>query len=73
MKEKLNYELSEHLKLCRFKKKLTQDDIAKKLNTTRQTYSQWENNPIKLDLDKLLDIGKVMNEDMIIFFKNYIA
>ena len=73
MKEKLNNELSEYLKLCRFKKKLNQEEIAKKLNTTRQTYSQWENNPVKLDLDKLIDIGNVLEENILIFFNNYIA
>lgn len=73
MKEKINNDLSEYLRLLRFKNKLSQEEIAKKLNITRQSYANWENNPIKLDLSQLLEIGNVMNEDILIFFNNYIA
>lgn len=73
MKNKLNNELSEYIKLCRFKKKVSQLDIANKLNISRQAYTNWENNPIKLDLDKLIDIGSAIGEDILIFFNNYIA
>lgn len=73
MKNKLNNELSEYIKLCRFKKKLSQLDISNKLNISRQAYANWENNPIKLDLDKLIDIGNAIGEDILIFFNNYIA
>ena len=73
MKNRLNNELSEYIKLCRFKKKVSQLDIANKLNISRQAYTNWENNPIKLDLDKLIDIGNAIGEDILIFFNNYIA
>lgn len=73
MKEKLNKELSDYLKLIRFKHKESQESIANKLNITRQSYANQENNPIKLDLDKLIDIGNAIGEDILIFFDNYIA
>ena len=73
MKEQLNSELSDYLKLLRFKNKISQEEISDKLNITRQCYSNWENNPIKLDLEQLIEIGKVMNEDILIFFENHIA
>ena len=73
MKEQLNSELSDYLKLLRFKNKISQEEISDKLNITRQCYTNWENNPIKLDLGQLIEIGKVMNEDILIFFENHIA
>lgn len=73
MKEQLNTELSEYLKLLRFKKKISQEAISEKLNITRQCYNNWENNPIKLDLSKLIEIGNAIGEDIIIFFDSYIA
>ncbi len=73
MKEKINADLSEYLKLLRFKRKITQEDIAVKLNVTRQCYSNWENNPIKLNLDQLIEIGNVLDENILIFFNNNIA
>lgn len=73
MKEQLNKELSEYLKLLRFKNKISQEEISDKLNITRQCYTNWENNPIKLDLGQLIEIGNVLNEDILIFFEDYIA
>jgi transcriptional regulator with XRE-family HTH domain len=73
MKEKINNELSEYLKYLRFKNKLSQENVAEKLGITRQAYSLWENNPIKLDLGQLFEVGNAMNENILIFFENYIA
>lgn len=73
MKEQINNELSEYLKLLRFKKKISQEEIADRLKVTRQCYTNWENNPIKLNLGQLIEIGIVLNEDVLIFFNNYIA
>ena len=43
------------------------------LNISRNTYTIWENNPIALSLENILKIGKVLDEDIIIFFKEYVA
>lgn len=73
MEDKLNNDLSEYLKFLRFKNKLSQENIAKKLGITRQCYSLWELKPTKLRLDQLIEIGLVMNENILFFFENYIA
>lgn len=73
MKLDLNYELSEYIKLIRFKKKKSQEDLANSLRISRNTYSIWENNPIKLSLDTLIEIGIVLDVDMLIFFNQYVA
>lgn len=69
----LNQELSEYIKLLRFKAKKSQDEMANSLNISRNTYSIWENNPIKLNLDKLIEIGELLNENILIFFNKYVA
>ena len=73
MFKNLNYELSEYLKLLRFKSKQSQEDVAKILNVTRNTYNSWENNPISLSLETLNNIANVFNEHITYFFKNYVA
>lgn len=73
MLKNINDELSDYLKLIRFKHKKSQEDIAKDLNITRNTYGAWENNPISLSIETLNKIANVMNEDIIIFFEEYVA
>lgn len=73
MKKELNHELSEYIKLIRFKSKYSQEEIAKKLDISRNTYSIWENNPIKLNLDVLIEIGNAMDDDILNFFNQYVA
>lgn len=73
MIEDLNKSLSEYLKLLRFKHKKSQEETAMLLNISRNTYTIWENNPIALSLENILKIGKVLDEDIIIFFKEYVA
>ena len=69
----LNQELSDYIKLLRFKSKMNQEETATKLNISRNTYISWENNPITLSLDTLIKIGNVFNADITIFFKEYVA
>lgn len=73
MYNKINEELSDYLKLLRFKHKKSQEDMAKTLSITRNTYCIWENNPISLSLETLNKITNVMGEDIIIFFVDYVA
>jgi len=47
---------SKILKSLRAKRLLTQDDIALKLGITRQTYNAYENNPLKCDLNTLIQL-----------------
>ncbi len=73
MKKNLNESLSDYIKLIRFKSKKSQEDVAKELNISRNTYSIWENNPVQLKLDTLIEIGTILNNDIIIFFNQYVA
>lgn len=73
MKKNLNESLSDYIKLIRFKSKKSQEDVAKELNISRNTYSIWENNPVQLKLDTLIEIGTILNSDIIIFFNQYVA
>ena len=73
MKLNLNHELSEYIKLIRFKNKKSQEDMGNSLKVSRNTYSIWENNPIKLSLDTLIEIGTILETDILIFFNEYVA
>lgn len=73
MKTNLNDSLSDYIKLIRFKSKKSQKDVAKELNISRNTYSIWEKNPVQLKLDTLIEIGTILNNDIIIFFNQYVA
>ena len=72
MQEKVNKSLSDYLKLIRFKKKKSQLDIAKILGVSRNTYSIWENNPINLKLNTLIEISSAMEEDVLSYFNELI-
>ena len=73
MFKNINEELSDYLKLLRFKNKKSQEDMAKELEISRNTYTNWENNPMSLSLDTLNKITNIFDEDITIFFKNYVA
>lgn len=40
---------------------LSQEDLAEKLDVTRQTVSKWELGQSKPDMEKLIEIGKIFN------------
>ena len=71
--ETLNDKLSDFIKVERFKAKLSQQEMANKMNITRNTYIKWENNPKKLNLEQLDKIGQVLDTDIFIFFNEYVA
>lgn len=49
------------LKSLRGKKLLTQDDLARKLDVSRQTYNGYETNVLNLDLNTCIKILKVLD------------
>lgn len=69
----LNEQLSDYIKLLRFKSKRSQEYVADKLGVSRNTYGIWENNPISLSLENLIKIGNVFDDDILYFFKLYVA
>lgn len=73
MLEEINSSLSEYFKLLRFKKKISQEELAKELGISRNTYSNWENNPVQLSLETLSSVSDKLGEDILIFFQEYVA
>lgn len=73
MFETLNSDLSDYLKLLRFKSKKSQEEVAKGLDVSRNTYATWENNPISLSLDTLNRITNFFDNDITNFFVQYVA
>lgn len=73
MFETLNSDLSDYLKLLRFKSKKSQEEVANGLDVSRNTYMSWENNPISLSLDTLSKITGFFGDDISNFFIQYVA
>lgn len=72
-KEKVNTELSDYIRLLRLKYRKSQEDMGQLLGVSRNTYSIWERRPISLPLETLIKIGDVLDHDIFIFFKEYVA
>ena len=53
--------LGERLTELRKKKNLSQEEVAEKLNVTRQTVSKWELDQSTPDFDKIVPICKLYN------------
>ncbi|WP_134025995.1 MULTISPECIES: helix-turn-helix domain-containing protein [unclassified Lysinibacillus] len=51
--------IGDRLKEYRLKKNLTQIEVAKKLNISRQSVSKWENNRTYPDIDNLKILAKI--------------
>lgn len=48
---------SERLKILRYEKGLTQEEIANEINTSRQTYANWEVGRAEPSIDMLLNLA----------------
>ena len=53
--------IAEKIVLLRKKKGISQEELANKLNTSRQAVSRWENNQSTPDLEKLVALSKYFN------------
>ena len=53
--------IAEKIVLLRIKKGTYQEELANKLNTSRQAVSKWENNQSTPDLEKLVALSKYFN------------
>lgn len=63
-------QLSEIIKLQRFKEKKSQEDCAKELDISIPTYRELEYNPNKLNLDQAIILGNFLNFNLIEIFLN---
>lgn len=53
--------IAEKIVLLRKKKGISQEELANKLNTSRQAVSKWENNQSTPDSEKLVALSKYFN------------
>lgn len=66
--------LSENIKLQRFKKKISQENCADKLNISIPTYRDLEYNPNKLSIDQAIILSQFLDLNILeIFFNLNIA
>jgi HTH-type transcriptional regulator / antitoxin HipB len=59
-------QLSLHLKSLRRSRKLTQAEMAKRLQVTQERYSQIERNPELIATGRLLDILAILGADVLL-------
>jgi len=68
-------QVTRELKALRIKKDLTQENMAKLLNISVQTYIAYENNPGKMKWEMLVKLASIFEVDIesfvAIFFKHY--
>ena len=58
------------LKEARIRKNMTQEDLARAVNTTKSTVSRWENGDIhKMKLPMVQEVCRVLQIDTMLFFQ----
>ena len=59
--------------LRRLSKNLTQEELAEKLNVSRQTVSKWETNEALPEMDKALELCRIFNCSLDNLFREEIS
>ena len=54
----------EKLVNLRERRGMSQEELAEKLDVSRQTISNWENDKVKIDVDKAIEICKIFDVDL---------
>ena len=65
-------ELSQEIKVQRFKTKKTQEDCARVLGISIPTYKNLEDNPNRMDLDQAIKLFNYIDFDLSDIFLKYI-
>lgn len=67
-------DINKNIKKMRTEKKLTQEELAQKINVTRQAVSNWENAKTQPDLETLISIAEALQVDFeaLLYGKKYI-
>ena len=67
-------EIAKNIRKIRNSKKLTQEELAAKINVTRQAVSNWENNKTQPDIETLTNIANAfeIGIEELIYGKKYI-
>ena len=63
------YDFSENLRTLRKERKMTQDMLAEKLNTHKNTISRWETCTSYPTLDMIYDIARILEVDVTLLLK----
>lgn len=64
---------SKKIKSIRLEKDITQDFMATKLNISKNTYMSYENDPANMKMNMFLEIGDILNVDIISIFLQHTA
>ena len=59
--------------LRRLSKNITQEELAEKLNVSRQTVSKWETNEALPEMDKALELCRIFNCSLDNLFRQYVV
>lgn len=67
-------DINKNIKKMRTEKKLTQEELAQKINVTRQAVSNWENAKTQPDLETLISIAEALQVDFeaLLYGKKYV-
>lgn len=63
--DKFYVELANYIRDKRIDKRLTQEELATKLNVNRSTYANWEQGLRKIDVDTVMKICQILDIDVI--------
>ncbi|MBR3645235.1 MAG: helix-turn-helix transcriptional regulator [Lachnospiraceae bacterium] len=65
----MEYTFSTNLRIQRKKKNMTQRELAKRINVNSQQIYRWENDIIYPPLDKVFDIARVLEIDIMLLLR----
>lgn len=69
----VNYDgFSKKLKSIRVEKDIKQEDVANQLNMSTNTYMSYENDPKTIKIDVLVNLGNVLQIDILKIFLEYV-
>lgn len=63
---------SKKIKAIRVEKEIKQEDVAKKLGISTNTYMSYENDPRNLKIDTLIELGNILDVNILDIFLQYI-
>ena len=61
-------QVTRNIKACRTRHNFTQEELAKKMNVTKNTYINIENNPFSYDINKLNEVALAIECNIDEFF-----
>lgn len=65
----INIEIGKRIKCLRLEKKLSREQIARRLGVKQQTIEKYEKGSIEISIKKLIQISNIMNVSIMYFLK----